>query len=109
MRRYCLRDHVRAESAWLNGRIPVTAIKLIASPWTGPHHQSDECRGENSVRIVMAPLAELDWTPKNVYLREASMDDCEDLNEIAVGELRDTKLEELTDEERLSIKDSYSQ
>jgi hypothetical protein len=35
------------------------------------------------------------------------MDDCEDLNEIAVGELRDTKLEELTDGERFSIKDSY--
>ena len=61
----------------------------------------------------MAPLPELDWTPNNpqatYHLREASMDDCEDPNEIAVGELRDTKLEELTDGERLSIKDSYSQ
>ncbi len=53
----------------------------------------------------MAPFTELDCTPENVYLREASMDDCED----TVGELHDTKLEKLTDGERLSIKDSYSQ
>lgn len=62
-----------------------------------------------TIACVMAPLAELDWTPENVYVREASMDDREDPNEITVGELRDTKLEELTDGERLSIKDSYSQ
>ena len=35
------------------------------------------------------------------------MVDCEEPNEITVGELHDTKLEELTDGERLSIKDSY--
>jgi hypothetical protein len=37
------------------------------------------------------------------------MDDCEEAIEITVGELHDTKLEKLTDGERLSIKDSYSQ
>ena len=35
------------------------------------------------------------------------MVDCEEPNEITVCELHDTKLEELTDGERLSIKDSY--
>ena len=37
------------------------------------------------------------------------MDDCEEPNEITVGELHSTKLEKLTDGGRLSIKDPYSQ